>query len=64
MPPVQVLHCVMYPRLEFDMPIFGMDIVGIKGKISLAVIDCSPVAMDRSLPPVYQQAMRYNVQVL
>lgn len=54
----QVLHCVMFPRLEYDLPILGMDIVGVKDRISLAVIDCSPVAMDRSLPPLYAQGVR------
>ena len=48
----------MFPRLEYDLPILGMDIVGVKGRISLAVLDCSPVAMDRSLPPVYAKGVR------
>lgn len=51
---VQVLHCVMYPRLEYDLPILSMDMVGkVGGAISLAVIDACPVAMNRSLPPQY-----------
>ncbi len=54
----EVLHCVMFPRLEFDLPILGMDMVGAKGRVSLAVIDPSPVAMDRTLPPVYAQGIK------
>ena len=54
----QVLHCVMFPRLDFDLPVLGMDMVGAKGRVSLAVIDPSPVAMDRTLPPLYSQGIK------
>ena len=56
--PLQVLHCVMFPRLEYDLPILGMDMVGARGRVSLAVIDPSPAAMDRTLPPMYSQGIR------
>lgn len=56
---IQVLHCVMYPRLQYDLPILSMDMVGkVGGKISLAVIDACPVAMNRSLPPQYVTLMQ------
>jgi len=41
----------MFPRLEYDLPILGMDMVGAKGRVSLAVVDPSPAAMDRTLLP-------------
>ncbi len=44
----------MYPRLEYDLPILSMDMVGKSGgAISLAVIDPCPVSLNRSLPPQY-----------
>ena len=55
----QVLHCVMFPRLEYDLPILSMDMVGKGGgSISLAVIDPCPVALNRSLPPQYVATVR------
>ena len=57
-PTRQVLHCVMFPRLEYDLPILGMDMVGAKGRVSLAVIDPSPATMDRTLPAMYSQGIR------
>lgn len=29
--PPQVFHCVMYPRLDFDLPILSMDLVASAG---------------------------------
>lgn len=56
--PWQVLHCVLYPRLEYDLPILSFDMVGSEGsgRVSLAIADPCPASMDRSLPPVYIQA--------
>ncbi len=48
----------MFPRLEYDLPILGMDMVGAKGRVSLAVVDPSPAAMDRTLLPMYSQGIR------
>ncbi|KAK9907725.1 hypothetical protein WJX75_008795 [Coccomyxa subellipsoidea] len=55
---LQVLHCVLYPRLEYDLPILSFDMVGSEGsgRVSLAIADPCPASMDRSLPPVYVQA--------
>ena len=57
---VQVLHCVLYPRLEYDLPILSVDMVGsaATGRISLAIADPCPAAMDRSLPPAYAETVR------
>ena len=50
---MQVMHCVMYPNMEYDLPILSFDMVGRNGLVSLACIDACPVAMDRSLSDVY-----------
>ncbi|KAL3149332.1 hypothetical protein ABBQ32_002138 [Trebouxia sp. C0010 RCD-2024] len=55
---LQVVHCVMYPRLEYDLPILSFDMVGKDDRVSLVCIDPCPVAMDRSLPPVYVTLVR------
>jgi phycocyanobilin:ferredoxin oxidoreductase len=51
---LDILHCVMFPRPEYDLPIFGADIVCGRGVISAAIVDLSPVNRDRSLPHSYQ----------
>jgi len=39
---LDILHCVMFPRPQFNLPIFGCDLVGGKGQISAAIADLSP----------------------
>ncbi|KAL0055047.1 hypothetical protein WJX82_006256 [Trebouxia sp. C0006] len=55
---LQVIHCVMYPRTEYDLPILSFDMVGNNGRVSLVCIDPCPVAADRSLPPIYVSLVR------
>jgi len=51
---LDILHCVMFPRTEYALPIFGADLVGSqKAGISAAIADLSPVNRDRSLPERY-----------
>jgi len=50
---LDILHCVMFPRPEYHLPIFGADLVGSRGGISAAIADLSPVSSDRSLPSPY-----------
>ncbi|MGC1305964.1 MAG: phycocyanobilin:ferredoxin oxidoreductase [Phormidesmis sp.] len=54
---LDILHCVMFPRPEFNLPIFGVDIVAGRGQISAAIVDLSPVSLTRSLPPQYEQRL-------
>lgn len=55
---LDILHCVMFPKPEYDLPIFGADLVGGRGGvISAAIADLSPVNAERSLPARYQQAL-------
>jgi phycocyanobilin:ferredoxin oxidoreductase len=54
---LDILHCVMFPNPDYDLPIFGADIVSGRGAISAAIVDLSPVKRDRSLPVSYQHAL-------
>lgn len=61
---LDILHCVMFPRPEYALPMFGCDLVGGRGQISAAIVDLSPVAgnsEDPSFPAVlpngYVQAL-------
>lgn len=49
----QVLHCVLYPRQHYDVPILSIDIVGKGNNVSLAIIDPCPSRMDRSIPAFF-----------
>lgn len=55
---LDILHCVMFPKPEYALPIFGSDLVGGRGgAISAAIVDLSPVNADRSLPNRYREAL-------
>ncbi|MDA0265456.1 MAG: phycocyanobilin:ferredoxin oxidoreductase [Cyanobacteria bacterium] len=54
---LDILHCVMFPKVNFDLPIFGVDIVAGPGGISAAIVDLSPVSANRSLPTLYREAL-------
>ncbi|MEO1147975.1 MAG: phycocyanobilin:ferredoxin oxidoreductase [Cyanobacteria bacterium J06638_22] len=55
---LDILHCVMFPKPEYALPIFGADLVGGRGgSISAAIADLSPVNAERSLPALYHQAL-------
>ncbi len=56
---LDILHCVMFPLPEYGLPILGADLVGSKkGGISAAIIDLSPVTLDRTLPDAYTQKLQ------
>lgn len=50
---LDILHCVMFPRPNYPLPIFGVDLVGSQKGISAAIVDLSPVTDDRTLPKAY-----------
>jgi phycocyanobilin:ferredoxin oxidoreductase len=52
-----VLHAVFYPRLDFDVPIFAMDLVAAGGSVSLAIVDVCPVRAGLALPAPYAESM-------
>ncbi|MFB2768280.1 phycocyanobilin:ferredoxin oxidoreductase [Pelatocladus sp. BLCC-F211] len=54
---LDILHCVMFPRPEYDLPMFGCDLVGGRGQISAAIADLSPVNSEHSLSEAYTSAL-------
>lgn len=55
---LDILHCVMFPHPEYDLPMFGCDLVGGRGQISAAIADLSPLNMKGTLPVEYNTALR------
>ena len=56
-PNLDILHCVMFPRPEYPLPMFGCDLVAGKASISAAIADLSPTNPERTLPSVYQKEL-------
>lgn len=50
---LDILHCVMFPRPEYPLPMFGCDIVAGRGVISAAIADLSPTSPDKTLSKDY-----------
>ena len=56
---LQVFHCVMYPHVQYDLPILSMDLVATEGQgVSLAIVDPCPVSANLELPPFYAASVR------
>lgn len=56
---LDILHCVMFPRPEYALPMFGCDIVAGKAGVSAAIVDLSPTTPDKSLPLIYQEKLAH-----
>jgi phycocyanobilin:ferredoxin oxidoreductase len=54
---LQVLHVVMWPRREYDMPIFGADVVVAADKVVYVIADTTPVNAERRLPQLFSEAV-------
>lgn len=54
---LDILHCVMFPRVEYDLPMFGCDLVGGRGQISAAIADLSPLSSPGTLPEGYNSQL-------
>ncbi len=54
---LDILHCVMFPRFEYSLPIFGCDLVIGKNKISAAVVDLSPTNSKTKFSREYRQKL-------
>lgn len=54
---LDILHCVMFPRPEYALPMFGTDLVGGRGQISAAIADLSSTNADLKLPAGYREAL-------
>ena len=60
---LDILHCVMFPRSNYDLPIFGVDLVGSKAGIGAAIVDLSPVQSSHNLPPAYERVLANFPQI-
>lgn len=54
---LDILHCVMFPRSAYPLPMFGTDLVGGRGQIGAAIVDLSPTTPDRTLSDSYRTAL-------
>jgi phycocyanobilin:ferredoxin oxidoreductase len=55
---LDILHCVMFPRSNYALPMFGADLVGSdRAGISAAIMDLSPTNPNRVLEDTYQQKL-------
>ena len=57
-PVLDILHCVMFPRPNYALPMFGTDIVAGKGQVSAAIADLSPLNPDRTLSETYRTQLK------
>lgn len=51
---LDILHCVMFPNVQYNLPMFGCDIVTGKGGVSAAIVDLSPI---NGLPAAYTEKL-------
>lgn len=55
---LDILHCVMFPRPTYPIPMFGTDLVGGRGQISAAIVDLSPTNPQRQLSSDYRHSLQ------
>lgn len=60
---LDILHCVMFPRSDRPLPIFGVDLVGSSNNIGAAIVDLSPINKQRILTENYRQILANLPQV-
>ena len=41
---LKILHCVFFPDPNFNIPIFGLDLVKVNNIVTAAIVDLSPVS--------------------
>lgn len=54
---LDILHCVMFPHVNYALPMFGCDIVAGKVGISAAIVDLSPTNAEKTLSQDYQDSL-------
>jgi len=55
---MQIAHIVHYPKYaKAETPILCLDLVAFNGQVTLAIVDATPVRLDRELPELYQQML-------
>ncbi|NJL04020.1 MAG: hypothetical protein HC911_03695 [Chloroflexaceae bacterium] len=50
-PRTSVVSVLLFPRLAYDLPLCGAEVVSINGRINLAVMDWVPMSASRATPP-------------
>ena len=60
---LDILHCVMFPHFQYNLPIFGVDLIATQAGIGAAIVDLSPVNSDRILAPAYTKALTNLPQI-
>lgn len=60
---LDILHCVMFPRYSYPLPVFGCDIVAGRGGIGAAIADLSPVNPEKTLSSDYIESLSTLPQV-
>ena len=53
---LEVLHCVMYPRARYSLPIFALDMVGLRGNVTFCIVDLAPT-LDGALSAAQRQEL-------
>ncbi len=56
---IDILHCVMFPKSEYSLPMFGCDIVSGKSGVSAAIVDLSPITPELQLSESYLQPLSH-----
>ena len=46
---LKILHCVFFPDPNYNIPIFGLDLVKVNDIITAAIVDLSPVSSSTNL---------------
>ncbi len=46
---LKILHCVFFPDPNYNIPIFGLDLVKVNDKVTAAIVDLSPVSSSINL---------------
>lgn len=54
---LDILHCVMFPRPNYALPMFGTDLVGARNQVSAAIVDLSPLNQECRLSESYRLAL-------
>ena len=52
---LKILHCVFFPDPCYEIPIFGLDLVKVRNKVSAAIVDLSPVST--SINPIQENLL-------
>ncbi|GMH37566.1 hypothetical protein BSKO_05439 [Bryopsis sp. KO-2023] len=56
---VELMHIMMVPYLEYDMPIFTLEMVGVDDTITYGMVDLIPASMSGKLPELYDSGMKW-----